>query len=193
MSSAEPGVASNQHHAAFAGCRLPRGVSRRTEIGLASRAERAHPRPVPTGVAPMSTTPLRGTRLAEGGHVSARRNLSSQPWELGFDTLMTTLSHLDDLESRTPNTGPCSFACRFPIPTTEGRRRCRGWSCMKRFGRANRDEGLGMRALAGRFGVHRRTVRQALLSATPAERKVPERTSPAFGPVEGHDPPVAER
>ena len=41
--------------------------------------------------------------------------------------------------------------------------------------RPNRDEGLGVRALAARFGVHRRTVRAALLSATPAERKVPER------------------
>jgi transposase len=51
--------------------------------------------------------------------------------------------------------------------------------------RANRDEGLGVRALAARFGVHRRTVRAALLSATPAERKVPERVSPVLGPWKG--------
>ena len=55
----------------------------------------------------------------------------------------------------------------------------------ERIRRANRDEGLGVRALAARFGVHRRTVREALVSATPRERKVPERTSPALGPWQG--------
>jgi transposase len=44
---------------------------------------------------------------------------------------------------------------------------------------------LGVRALAARFRVHRRTVREALLSATPAERKVPERVSPVLGPWKG--------
>lgn len=42
------------------------------------------------------------------------------------------------------------------------------------FARIRRDarvEGLSIRALAARHGVHRRTVRQALESATPPERK----------------------
>ena len=48
--------------------------------------------------------------------------------------------------------------------------------------KANREEGLGIRALATRFGVHRRTVRQALVSAMPPARKVPERTRRRSGP-----------
>jgi transposase len=51
----------------------------------------------------------------------------------------------------------------------------------ERIRKANRDEGLGIRALADRFHVHRRNVREALASATPPKRKVPERTSPALG------------
>jgi len=43
-------------------------------------------------------------------------------------------------------------------------------------------EGLSTRALARRYGVHRRTVREALDSALPAERKRPEgRPAPALG------------
>jgi transposase len=43
-------------------------------------------------------------------------------------------------------------------------------------------EGLSVRALAARYRVHRRTVREALVSATPSARKTPERESPALGP-----------
>ena len=45
-----------------------------------------------------------------------------------------------------------------------------------------RVEGLGVRALANRHGVHRRTVRQALASATPPARKTPIRSSPRLDP-----------
>jgi hypothetical protein len=36
-----------------------------------------------------------------------------------------------------------------------------------------RTEGMGIRALARKYGVHRRIVRQALISAWPAPRKKP--------------------
>lgn len=52
--------------------------------------------------------------------------------------------------------------------------------------RAARVEGLSVNALAKRFRVHRRTVRQALASPVPPERKVPERRAPKlelFKPV----------
>jgi len=45
----------------------------------------------------------------------------------------------------------------------------------------NREGGLGIRALAAKHHVHRRTVREALGSAVPAARKVPDRSSPVLG------------
>lgn len=48
--------------------------------------------------------------------------------------------------------------------------------------RDRRLENLSIRELAIRHQVHRRTVREALASAEPPERKVPERLSPAIEP-----------
>ena len=54
----------------------------------------------------------------------------------------------------------------------------------ERIRRDSRDEGLSIRQLAVKHGVHRRTVRQALADATPPARKSPEREAAAFGPFE---------
>lgn len=48
--------------------------------------------------------------------------------------------------------------------------------------RDHRNENASIHELARRYRVHRRTVRQALASAEPSERKVPERPEVAFGP-----------
>jgi len=48
--------------------------------------------------------------------------------------------------------------------------------------KAHEAEGISIRGLARRFGVHRRTVREALMSAVPRPRKACERPSPAIGP-----------
>ncbi len=54
----------------------------------------------------------------------------------------------------------------------------------ERIRRDHRDEGLSVRALAARYRVHRRTVRQALVDAVPPAPKAPVRVSPALGPHE---------
>ena len=48
--------------------------------------------------------------------------------------------------------------------------------------RDHRRDGLSIRALADRHGVHRRTVRQALENAVPPERKTPVRKAPKLEP-----------
>src|SRR4051812_41501184 len=46
---------------------------------------------------------------------------------------------------------------------------------------------MSIRALADKQNAHRRTVRRALESAIPPERKVPERIAPRTGSVQGRD------
>jgi transposase len=48
--------------------------------------------------------------------------------------------------------------------------------------RAHEREGLSKRELARRFRTHRRNVRQALTSAVPPPRRIPERDAPVLGP-----------
>lgn len=51
--------------------------------------------------------------------------------------------------------------------------------------RAARVDGLSINALANRFRVHRRTIRQALASADPPARKTPKRGAPKLDAVRG--------
>jgi len=53
----------------------------------------------------------------------------------------------------------------------------------ERIRREHREEGVSVRALAKRHGVHRRTVRQALASALPPPRRVPPRPAPLMDPL----------
>jgi transposase len=48
--------------------------------------------------------------------------------------------------------------------------------------RVHEREGLSIRALERRFKTHRRSVREALASAVPPERKVPDRVAPVLDP-----------
>ena len=68
--------------------------------------------------------------------------------------------------------------------------------------RDRREKDLSVRALADRYRVHRRTVRQALGDATPPQRRRPARVAPALGPykavvrgwlVEDRDAPRKQR
>jgi transposase len=52
----------------------------------------------------------------------------------------------------------------------------------ERIRRDARDEELSIRALADKYNVHRRTVRQALAEAVPPTRKTPGRVAPVLGP-----------
>ena len=65
---------------------------------------------------------------------------------------------------------------------------------MEQFAAIRRDhrvDGLSIRALADRHGVHRRTVRQALESAIPPARKTPQRIAPWLEPFRA--PPIETR
>ena len=60
------------------------------------------------------------------------------------------------------------------------------WSRVELFEAIRRDarvEELSIRGLADRYGVHRRTVRQALAAAEPPARKVPVRSAPRLDPA----------
>jgi predicted DNA-binding protein (UPF0251 family) len=70
--------------------------------------------------------------------------------------------------------------CFFDVEVSQVRSRVEVFEQIRRDARC---EGLSIRELAVRHQVHRRTVRQALASAIPAQRKgYPSRPRPAIDP-----------
>ena len=61
----------------------------------------------------------------------------------------------------------------------------RGWPTHTSVWCRSRGQQLWFQALPDKYGVHRRTVRQALANAVPRERKTPVRVAPKLDPAKG--------